>query len=119
MKWVYGAILALLLACTTTPEPAMAPPTTVVVPGCQATQDIGEACLQDCECLSPLGCVNQRCSLTKLADGQPCSDNDQCLSGYCTQTGHCGGPDQESLDCNYICREDYPSTAEKCYTVCR
>ncbi len=118
MNWIWGIMLAFLIACSQAPEPTVAPTSYVVFSGCEATQSIGEKCTQNCDCLKPADCIKGTCSLTKQKDGELCVDNKQCISGYCTETGRCGGPDAETAI--YKCkRECRPHDDEDCYTVCR
>jgi len=121
MKWIIGVALLFLIACAQTPEPVYAPPTQVVMAGCEATQSIGERCASTCECLRPGECMNNICSLTKLDIGKPCVENKQCLSGYCTETKTCGGPDgpKTNYDCEKQCRDANYDGVEECYTVCK
>ncbi len=118
MKWTVG-VLFLLIACAQVPAPVIAP-TAQVVFGCEASKTIGEGCSQTCECLKPGECLKGICSLTKLEDGKPCVENKQCLSGYCTEGGACGGPDgpKAVFDCEYKCRDKYDGS-DRCYTLCK
>jgi hypothetical protein len=121
MKWVLIGLLVLLAACAQAPEPVFAPPTTVTLAICDATQEIGERCSQTCECLRPGQCINKICSLVGLQDGQPCVENKQCLSGYCTESGSCSRPDGATgvYACEKTCRDKYTGQPGECYTVCK
>ncbi len=120
MRWVVLTLL-ILAACAQAPEPVFAPPTKVTMAVCEATQTVGERCSQTCECLRPAECINKICSLVGQQEGAPCVENKQCLSGYCTESGQCGGPDgpKASFDCEKTCRDRYTGAPGECYTVCK
>ena len=59
---------------------------------CASSFGVGEGCRMDCECLEPGTCIEGICSVKGLSDGELCHSNKQCLRGYCTESGRCGGP---------------------------
>ena len=118
----YALCLLLLFACAQAPlEPVIAPPIVTVFTHCDAVRVVGEGCTDTCECLRPGSCLNGICSLTKLPDGGLCVQNKQCSSGYCTESGRCGGPDgpKVNYDCDKVCRTDYTGKNYDCHTVCK
>lgn len=97
LRWCGFGILGVLLACNefgVIPEtssatydptnPTTLPPTTG--PGCSNT---GETCEADSDC-----CYDDICLPSgvcgRIADGEPCTSNEQCASDFCSSTGICG-----------------------------
>lgn len=113
----YAWLLLIALVACAQPEPTIAPTSHVVF--CQPTQSLGEHCEKTCECQRSAECLNNICTV-KRADGDACTNDDQCRSGYCTQTGHCGGPDgpNGTFFCERECRDFKTHAPVPCYTVC-
>lgn len=112
----------LLAACSAQEQlPVVATETVVVAGGCDGARGPSESCATDCDCARPLSCLNGACRATKLQEGDLCSENAQCASRYCTESGRCGGPDGPNLSysCEKECKDRWTGEPLPCNTVCR
>ena len=116
-------LVLFLFACAQAPEPLpiVAQESTVVSGDCANIGVVGESCVRDCDCARPLSCLGGSCAQTRLADGELCTKNEQCINRYCTESGQCGGPDGPNLSysCERECKDKWTGEPLPCHTVCR
>lgn len=113
--------LVFLAACSAPPEPVFAPTSAVVyeLDHCSGEREIGEGCLENCDCRAPGQCILNTCQLVKQNQGSLCKHDSQCRSGHC-EDGKCAqlGPTTR-YDCKKVCRTKYDGkTNYPCYLSC-
>ncbi len=117
-RLIVGAVLLFLLACSKAPQPITAQAAQVVIK-CGASKEIGETCMDACECLKPGKCISGVCALVGLAEGQACFTDRQCSTGSCIKnTCKIPGALSDNISCELDCTDRYDDS-ERCKTVCR
>lgn len=120
MKYI-PLILLFLAACVQhAPEPVIASAVSVVYDNGCLNREVGEGCLDNCDCKVPSQCILNTCQLVKQDDGSLCRFDRQCTSGHCSDFGKCELAGSTAVyDCRRECKTDYDGSYQPCYTVCK